>query len=432
MELLPTAMVTRRNCLKGAVVGVAGALVTGRLSTADAATTRAGVPRNLGTTTAATSATVTWQPPAQTGGTRVTGYRLARDGVDSTGYGAYTTTVAASLRSFTFTELVPGRTYNLSVAAVNARGAGVAASMPATVPTTSTPPTPPTPPGGGATPLFAEDFSTFDTALWYQNLPYFGSGAKDPAGSSYNSFNGENGTMTPFTIISDKTATNGSALRITCRKTTSSEQTYIHSKGVTGQSALWVGGATTSKTQFQFGQGSYADSIYIEYRARIPNQGVGMFPALWCNDANTLPYPSASRNPQIQQGAEIDMLEIFGTPQGGPGYFWSTSVWYKNSANQSPRSAVNAGRPTTDTTGWHTYGIEWTPTTLRFYQDGTPTGAADTHAAYFNGAWMDMRLNYTMQSNPNSTTPSSLYMDVDYVHTFRSRADAATSPLVAF
>lgn len=145
MELLPTATLTRRTCLKAAVVGVVGAFITERSGTADAATTRPSVPRAVATSTAPTSATVTWQPPAQTGGTPVTGYRVSRDGADSNGYGAYTTTVAASSRSFTFSGLVPGSTYNLTVAAVNARGAGVAASKPATIPATPPPSTPPPP-----------------------------------------------------------------------------------------------------------------------------------------------------------------------------------------------------------------------------------------------------------------------------------------------
>ncbi|WP_375430771.1 fibronectin type III domain-containing protein [uncultured Friedmanniella sp.] len=82
---------------------------------------------------AAGAATISWSPPSAPGKSAVTGYRVTRDGVDSAGEGAYTTTVAASARSFTLTRLVPGRIYTLTVAAVNAQGAGVVAPVRVTV-----------------------------------------------------------------------------------------------------------------------------------------------------------------------------------------------------------------------------------------------------------------------------------------------------------
>lgn len=62
------------------------------------------------------SASISWSPPTQTSPV-VTGYRVTRDGVDSGGFGVYTTVVAASARSFTFSSLVT-MTYNFSVSAI--------------------------------------------------------------------------------------------------------------------------------------------------------------------------------------------------------------------------------------------------------------------------------------------------------------------------
>lgn len=253
-------------------------------------------------------------------------------------------------------------------------------------------------------PLFSEDFTDYDQTVWWANLPYYGPnrGGPDPAGDSYNAWQGEDG-ITPFAIIQDPTATNGSALRITCRRTSAAEAAYC--------SSAWVGGATTTIQHFTFDQ-----SIYFEWRMRLAGQGVGMFPALWINDAS-VDGGGPSVNPPMQQGGELDMLEVFGTPQS-----WSTTVWYKTEIGPS-RIGLNAGRPTTDVTDWHTYGLAWTPTTLRFTQDGIQTGEADAQAGYFDGIEVDIRLNFTVGTvaegyPPDDTTPDEMFMDVDYVYVF--------------
>ena len=79
------------------------------------------------------TAAVTWQPPTSTGGSPITGYRITRDGADSTGGGGYTTVLPASARSFTFTLLQPSGGYKFSVQAINAAGTGPSASRTSTV-----------------------------------------------------------------------------------------------------------------------------------------------------------------------------------------------------------------------------------------------------------------------------------------------------------
>ncbi len=92
--------------------------------------TLAGAPTSVAVTKsdAARTGTVTWSPPTSDGGSAITGYRVSRDGRDASDVGPWSTTVAASARSFTFTNLAAGSTYRLSVQAVNAVGAGPAAS----------------------------------------------------------------------------------------------------------------------------------------------------------------------------------------------------------------------------------------------------------------------------------------------------------------
>ena len=73
---------------------------------------------------AAHTATLTWTPPTSTGGTAITGYRLSRDGTDTSGTGAYATVVPATSRTFTFSKLKAGLPYTLKVQAVNGVGTG--------------------------------------------------------------------------------------------------------------------------------------------------------------------------------------------------------------------------------------------------------------------------------------------------------------------
>ncbi|PPG15572.1 hypothetical protein C5D36_09000 [Rathayibacter sp. AY1C6] len=74
------------------------------------------------------SATISWAPPESAGNPAITGYRVSRNGVDNAGAGPWSTTVAATARSFTFTHLAAGATYTMSVSAINAGGDSGAAS----------------------------------------------------------------------------------------------------------------------------------------------------------------------------------------------------------------------------------------------------------------------------------------------------------------
>jgi archaellum component FlaF (FlaF/FlaG flagellin family) len=82
----------------------------------------------------AKTVTLTWAPPTSTGGSPITGYRVARNGTDSGGTGPWSTVLPATARTITFKYLLPGSSYSVNVRAVTAAGTGAAASKTVTLP----------------------------------------------------------------------------------------------------------------------------------------------------------------------------------------------------------------------------------------------------------------------------------------------------------
>lgn len=99
---------------------------------------------------------------------------------------------------------------------------------------------------------------------------------------------------------------------------------------------------------------------YIELRAKLSTVGGGGHQALWL--VGTEDRSSGSRNP------EIDMLESFFSH----GNTWqiASHSWGSPDFNPADRSCVCAV-PGTPKGEFHNYGMEWTPTELKFYFDGT-------------------------------------------------------------
>jgi hypothetical protein len=91
------------------------------------------VPQGLTATSGTTYATLRWSPPADDGGSPVTGYRAVA--VDrGTGAVAGTQNVPADVRNVSIGGLTPGRQYDLQVSAGNSAGSGRSGSA-TTVPT---------------------------------------------------------------------------------------------------------------------------------------------------------------------------------------------------------------------------------------------------------------------------------------------------------
>jgi beta-glucanase (GH16 family) len=122
--------------------------------------------------------------------------------------------------------------------------------------------------------------------------------------------------------------------------------------GINGKAFGYVSGLVSNlsptRSLFEFTYG------YVEARARIP-RGAGLWSAFWM-----LPTSRESE-------PEIDIFEVIGARP-------HQSVMHVHYLeNGVPESEGFSWRsPTSLATGWHTYGLLWTPDALIWYLDGVP------------------------------------------------------------
>jgi beta-glucanase (GH16 family) len=159
---------------------------------------------------------------------------------------------------------------------------------------------------------------------------------------------------------------------------------------------------TKGKVDFTYGK--------VETRVHLPIMP-GAFPAFWM-------LPTDSPYGGWPNGGEIDIVEY-------------QSVWEKPGGIATPGSLHfqnhNGGNsmsyhPTTGTpvTGWHVYGMEWTPDSISFYRDyqlyGTYTPPDKTPANWPYNQPFHLIANLAIQpswgSPPNATTDHmDMYID---------------------
>jgi beta-glucanase (GH16 family) len=116
-------------------------------------------------------------------------------------------------------------------------------------------------------------------------------------------------------------------------------------QGAQGQPAQFPyrSGMVTTGNHFQFTYG------YLQFRARASN-GAQMWPAVWL-----IPASGTAAVP------EIDVFEAWGQNTQTVDFFY-----------HPPQGGQVATQARVDITSWHTYGLEWTPSSLTWYVDGHP------------------------------------------------------------
>lgn len=159
----------------------------------------------------------------------------------------------------------------------------------------------------------------------------------------------------------------------------------------------FTSGAIHSKNKFSFLYGK------VEMKAKLP-KGQGMFPAFWMmpNQKNTwLP--------------EIDIMEMLGHK---PNEVWMVVHWLDANNKLVSNSGNFIGNDYSK--DFHTFGLEWTPTTLTWFIDGVESYRTD---AFVPDMEMYLYLNTAVGGNwpgsPDKTTKFPQYFEVDYVRVYQ-------------
>ena len=168
-------------------------------------------------------------------------------------------------------------------------------------------------------------------------------------------------------------------------------------------SGVYTSGKVTTMDKFWQKYG------YFEASINVPRNG-GFWPAWWLlkepyntNDVSEPDWPP-----------EVDILEITGE-SGGAQTSISCNIFY------GPNYPLSGGGGASDdnvsvsisdaTTGFHTYGYQWTPTSHTFYQDGVSLGSISAHPYTLYPMWAILQM--AIRSTPSGSLPAA--MQVDYV-----------------
>ena len=163
-------------------------------------------------------------------------------------------------------------------------------------------------------------------------------------------------------------------------------------------------------------ENSFAQTYgYFDMRAELPGAGPGMWPAFWLlKNTNTWP-------------PELDVLEQVSNPSSN---IFSTVI---DAGHPNQQGSVNVGDTST---GYHDYGVLWTPQTITFYFDGRKLFSAPTPADMNSPMYMivNLALGGSWAGPVDANTNWALAnMKVDYVRAY-SLTPTATSgaPTVTF
>ncbi len=178
------------------------------------------------------------------------------------------------------------------------------------------------------------------------------------------------------------------------------------------QQCAYTSARLLTKDKFDFAYGRAEARIQIPY-------GQGIWPAFWMlgNDIDSNPWPNSGEIDIMENiGKASEQSKLYGTIHG-PGY--------------SGGSGIGSGPYETGVTlhnAYHTYAIEWEPTQIRWYFDGTQYFSATPADVPAGKEWvfnkpffliMNVAVGGGWPGNPDGTTTFPQTMNVDYVRVYQ-------------
>lgn len=225
---------------------------------------------------------------------------------------------------------------------------------------------------------------------------------------AYNPFSVSNGVLS-ITAQPNKDANNNPIVTTTTNpKYLTDTQPYLSGELTT--STGYAGGTYPQSAGFsqKFG--------YFEIRAKLPS-GQGMWPAFWMMpaDGTSMAEYDVFEVPVKNGSSTINTQNIYqsvhwGGYTGGDPHVNSDGYDYNT-------GTVDAS------TGFHTYGFEWTPTTVTWYVDGVATQSQTNRCEKAMYMMINLAIGGSWPGSADGTTPWPAKMDVDYVRAWSADTD---------
>jgi Glycosyl hydrolases family 16 len=166
-------------------------------------------------------------------------------------------------------------------------------------------------------------------------------------------------------------------------------------------SKSWTSGVITSVDSV--GEGFSQQYGYFEMKAKFPH-GEDTWPAFWL--LNT-----ASKQSHAPAG-EIDVVEYIANPHFANYISTTLHDWSNHTA-----PAASHHRVPSPTSGFHTYGMMWTPSTMTFYFDSAVTMRCPTPSIMKQPYYLLVDLGIG-SGWPTENTPHTNDLQIQYIHAY--------------
>jgi len=151
---------------------------------------------------------------------------------------------------------------------------------------------------------------------------------------------------------------------------------------------------------------------YFETRADLP-AGQGIWPAFWMMPANG------------STAAELDIFEVLGN---APSILYTST--HQVVGGVSSFTTLSNNVPDTSA-GFHTYGVDWEPSTITYFEDGQPISTLPTPPTMNTPMYMLVNLAVggaeSWAKAPDSSTKFPATMQVDYVRAYATANTTSVS-----